>query len=58
MTVKRYAMAVRLKEDKRDFYLKNHQDVWPEVLSEFKKNKSKKLQYIFERRLHVWLPRI
>ena len=50
MTVKRYAMAVRLKDDKRDFYLKNHQDVWPEVLSELKKIKVK--------RLHVWLPRI
>ena len=41
MTVKRYAMAVRLKEDKRDFYLKNHQNVWPEVLTELKKIKVK-----------------
>ena len=30
----RYAMAVRLKDEKRDFYLKNHANVWPEVLSE------------------------
>ncbi len=41
MTVKRYAMAVRLKDDKRDYYLKNHQNVWPEVLSELKKIKVK-----------------
>ena len=41
MTVKRYAMAVRLKDDKKDFYLKNHQNVWPEVLSELKKIKVK-----------------
>ena len=41
MNVKRYAMAVRLKDDKRDFYLKNHQNVWPEVLSELKKIKIK-----------------
>ena len=25
MTIKRYAMAVRLKEEKKNFYLKNHQ---------------------------------
>ena len=37
----RYAMAVRLKEEKRDFYLKNHQNVWPEVLNELKKIKVK-----------------
>ena len=37
MTTTRYAMAVRLKDEKRDFYLKNHQNVWPEVLSELKK---------------------
>ena len=35
--VQRYAMAVRLKKEKRDFYLENHQNVWPEVLSELKK---------------------
>ena len=37
----RYAMAVRLKDEKRDFYLKNHANVWPEVLSELKKIKVK-----------------
>ena len=41
MTTTRYAMAVRLKDEKRDFYLKNHQNVWPEVLSELKKIKVK-----------------
>ena len=41
MSVNRYAMAVRLKDEKRDFYLKNHQNVWPEVLSELKKIKVK-----------------
>ena len=41
MIVKRYAMAVRLKDAKRDFYIKNHSDVWPEVLSELKKIKVK-----------------
>ena len=37
MGVERYAMAVRLKDEKREYYLKNHQNVWPEVLSELKK---------------------
>ena len=37
MNTKRYGMAVRLKNDKRDFYIKNHQNVWPEVLSELQK---------------------
>ena len=37
----RYAMAVRLKDEKRDFYIKNHANVWPEVLSELKKIKVK-----------------
>ena len=41
MVSKRYAMAVRLKEEKREFYIKNHQNVWPEVLSELKKIKVK-----------------
>ena len=41
MIAKRYAMAVRLKDAKRDFYIKNHSDVWPEVLSELKKIKVK-----------------
>ena len=41
MSTERYAMAVRLKNEKKDFYLKNHQNVWPEVLSELKKIKIK-----------------
>ena len=40
----RYAMAVRLKDEKRDFYIKNHANVWPEVLSELKKIKVKFLK--------------
>ena len=30
-------MAVRLKDEKRDYYIKNHANVWPEVLDELKK---------------------
>lgn len=41
MSIKRYAMAVKLKDEKRDFYLKNHKSVWPEILSELKKIKVK-----------------
>ena len=41
MSIKRYAMAVRLKDEKKNFYLKNHQNVWPEVLKELKKIKIK-----------------
>lgn len=41
MSTKRYAMAVRLKDEKRDFYLKNHKNVWPEILDELKKVKIK-----------------
>jgi len=41
MSVKRYAMAVRLKDEKKKFYLKNHQNVWPEILEELKKIKIK-----------------
>ena len=41
MTTKRFAMAVRLKEEKREFYIENHANVWPEVLSELKKIKVK-----------------
>ena len=37
----RFAMAVRLKEEKREFYIKNHANVWPEVLDELKKIKVK-----------------
>ena len=37
MTTQRYAMAVRLKKEKRDFYIKNHANVWPEILEELKK---------------------
>ncbi|MDC0194828.1 L-rhamnose mutarotase [Alphaproteobacteria bacterium] len=41
MSVQRYAMAVRLKDDKKEFYLKNHQNVWPEILQELKRIKIK-----------------
>ena len=41
MSIKRYAMAVKLKDEKKEFYLKNHQNVWPEVLEELKKIKIK-----------------
>ena len=41
MNIKRYAMAVKLKDEKKEFYLKNHQNVWPEVLEELKKIKIK-----------------
>ena len=41
MSAERYAMAVKLKDEKKDFYLKNHQNVWPEVLEELKKIKIK-----------------
>ena len=41
MSIKRYAMAIRLKDEKKDFYLKNHKNVWPEILSELKKIKVK-----------------
>ena len=37
----RFAMAVRLKEEKKGFYIKNHANVWPEVLDELKKIKVK-----------------
>ena len=41
MTTKRYAKAVRLKDEKREFYIKNHANVWPEILNELKKIKVK-----------------
>ena len=31
MTVRRYAMACRLRPEKREEYLRLHADVWPEV---------------------------
>ena len=37
MSTQRYAMAVRLKDEKREFYIKNHANVWPEILEELKK---------------------
>ena len=37
----RFAMAVRLKHEKREFYIENHANVWPEVLDELKKIKVK-----------------
>ena len=41
MTTERYAMAVRLKDEKREYYIENHANVWPEILSELKKIKVK-----------------
>ena len=41
MTTQRYAMAVRLKNEKREYYIENHANVWPEILSELKKIKIK-----------------
>ena len=37
MSTQRYAMAVRLKDEKREFYIENHANVWPEILEELKK---------------------
>ena len=37
MSTQRYAMAVRLKNEKREFYIENHANVWPEVIEELKK---------------------
>jgi len=34
-------MAVRIKKEKRIYYIENHANVWPEVLSELKKIKIK-----------------
>ena len=43
MATQRYAMAVRLKDEKREYYIDNHSNVWPEVIEELKKNKHQKL---------------
>ena len=37
MATQRYGMAVRLKDEKREYYIENHANVWPEVLEELKK---------------------
>ena len=37
MATQRYGMAVRLKDEKRDYYIEHHANVWPEVLDELKK---------------------
>ena len=37
MAIQRYGMAVKLKDEKRQFYIDNHAKVWPEVLEELKK---------------------
>ena len=37
MAIQRYGMAVRLKDEKRRYYIDNHANVWPEVLEELKK---------------------
>ena len=41
MATQRYAMAVKLKDEKREYYIKNHANVWPEILDELKKIKVK-----------------
>ena len=41
MTIKRYGMVIKLKPEKKDYYIKNHQNVWPEILKELKKIKIK-----------------
>lgn len=38
MSIQRYGMAIRLQEDKRQFYIDNHANPWPEVIEELKKN--------------------
>ena len=37
MATQRYGMAVRLKDEKREYYIEIHANVWPEVLEELKK---------------------
>ena len=37
MAIQRYGMAVRLKDEKRQYYIENHANVWPEILDELKK---------------------
>ena len=37
MGIQRYGMAVRLKDEKRQYYIENHANVWPEVLAELKR---------------------
>ena len=54
----RYAMAVRLKDEKRDFYIKNHANVWPEVLSELKKIKVKNYSIYLKEDFMFWVFRI
>ena len=44
MSTQRYAMAVRLKNEKKKFYIENHANVWPEVLEELKKVNVKKVE--------------
>ena len=34
-------MVIKLKPEKKDYYIKNHQNVWPEILKELKKIKIK-----------------
>tara|TARA_Y100001970_G_scaffold281793_1_gene393321 strand:+ start:3773 stop:4102 length:330 start_codon:yes stop_codon:yes gene_type:complete len=37
MSTQRYAMAVRLKDEKREYYIEKHANAWPEILEELKK---------------------
>ena len=41
MATQRYAMAVKLKDEKREYYIENNANVWPEILDELKKIKVK-----------------
>ena len=41
MSTQRYAMAVRLKKEKKEFYIENHANVWPEVLEKISESKIK-----------------
>ena len=38
MATQRYGMAVRLKDEKREYYIENNANVRPEVQEEVKKN--------------------
>ena len=39
MNIQRYGMAIRLQYEKRQFYIDNHANPWPEVIQELKKFK-------------------
>ena len=41
-------MAIKIKNEKVDYYIKNHKNVWPEVLSELKKIKVNNYSIFFK----------